>query len=58
MQQRALVAGDEAFGRDGDKRMDLGVRLEAGGLGSGRDVPQPDRLVMRARGEPPVRKLL
>ena len=30
--------------------------LEAGGLGPGRHVPQPDRLVTGARGEPPVRQ--
>ncbi len=30
--------------------------LEAGGLGAGRYVPQPDRVVVRARGEPPVRQ--
>ena len=30
--------------------------FEAGGLGPGRHIPQPDRLVTRARGEPPVRQ--
>ncbi len=30
--------------------------FEAGGLGLGRHIPQPDRFVIRARGEPPVRQ--
>ena len=30
--------------------------FEAGGLGAGRHVPQTDRVVTRARGEPPVRQ--
>ena len=33
------------------------MTLEAGGLGPGRHVPEPDRVVMSARGEPPVRQL-
>jgi hypothetical protein len=30
------------------------VPLEAGGLGAGREVPQPDGMVIGARGDPPV----
>ena len=33
-----------------------GMTLEAGGLGPGRHVPEPDRVVIGARGEPPVRQ--
>ena len=34
----------------------MGMTVEAGGLGPGRDVPEPDRVVRGARGEPPVRQ--
>ena len=32
------------------------MALEAGGLGPGRHVPEPDRVVIGARGKPPVRE--
>ena len=32
------------------------MTLEAGGLGPGRHIPEPDRVVRSARGEPPVRQ--
>jgi hypothetical protein len=32
------------------------VPLQAGGLGAGGRVPQPDRFIPRARGKPPVRQ--
>ena len=54
MQQPEPVAGDEAIGRNGGKRRHGGVELEAGGFGPCRRVPQPDRVVIRARGKPPV----
>ena len=53
MQQPALVAGDEAIGCDGDKRIDGGVELEPGDLGPDRRVPQSDRPVVEPEASRP-----
>jgi hypothetical protein len=49
-----IVACHEAGGREGGDAGDRRVDFQAGGLGAGVGVPQPDRFVLGVRGEPPV----
>jgi hypothetical protein len=54
MQPSEIVACDEASGGQGDYAMHWRIDLEAGGLGAGPNVPEPDRVVIGRRGEPPI----
>jgi hypothetical protein len=45
MQQSPYVSCDDAVRRDSDKSVNGSVEFEARGLGTGGDVPRPDRVV-------------
>jgi len=56
MQQPGRVAGDEAIGRDGDKRVNGRLEFKARDFNILCGVPQSDRVVIGAGGQPSVRQ--